>query len=272
MSNDSSRNADDGDRALQRLERALADALNRSRSFETELAEQRKRLDALGTGREQTMRALADAREELRRTQTERDELRRRLRHVDSVQTATIALPEGEVPVPAVPDKLASLEDLMAALGKMAEPSAGPDGGHLQQAAEQPADSSASEEMIAPALVFPEEFAAAAAGDRATAREAARVLVLLDAEQPVKYPLLKEVMTIGRADIADIQINNGFLSRLHARVVTTRTGVTIEDVESKNGIRVNAKAVERSTLEHGDFVDLGSLRFRYLDTSRGEPE
>ena len=71
------------------------------------------------------------------------------------------------------------------------------------------------------------------------------MLVLLDAERPIKYPLYKETMTIGRADIADIQIDNGFLSRLHARVVSTPEGVTIEDVESKNGIRVNAKLTPR---------------------------
>ena len=94
--------------------------------------------------------------------------------------------------------------------------------------------------------------------------------MLLDAERPIKYPLVKEVMTIGRADIADIQISNGFLSRLHARVVTTPEGVTIEDVESKNGIRVNSKLTERQTLRHGDVVDLGRLRFRYLDTASAD--
>jgi pSer/pThr/pTyr-binding forkhead associated (FHA) protein len=90
--------------------------------------------------------------------------------------------------------------------------------------------------------------------------------VLLDPERPIKYPLFKETMTIGRADVADIQINNGFLSRLHARIVTTAQGVVVEDIESKNGIRVNSKATERQTLRHGDIIDFGRLRFRFLDT------
>ena len=97
--------------------------------------------------------------------------------------------------------------------------------------------------MISPELVFPEQYAATAERADATKRPVSRVLVLLDAERPIKYPLYKETMTIGRADIADIQINNDFLSRLHARIVSTPNGVAIEDIESKNGIRVNAKLV-----------------------------
>jgi pSer/pThr/pTyr-binding forkhead associated (FHA) protein len=77
-------------------------------------------------------------------------------------------------------------------------------------------------------------------------------------------------LTIGRAEIADIRINNGFLSRLHARVVSTPQGVYIEDVDSKNGIRVNTKLTPRQELKHGDVVDLGRLRFRFIDTVTGD--
>jgi pSer/pThr/pTyr-binding forkhead associated (FHA) protein len=125
--------------------------------------------------------------------------------------------------------------------------------------------------MIAPALVFPEQFATTAESAEQQG-PASRVLVLLDPERPIKYPLFKETMTIGRADIADIQIKNDFLSRLHARVVSTAAGVSIEDAESKNGIRVNAKTVTRQTLRHGDVVDMGRLRFRFIDTAADDAD
>ena len=165
-----------------------------------------------------------------------------------------------------------SLDELMSALGDLESPKGGPTrvAGHLHQRVETEADR--SEEMISPEVVFPERFAATAESAKHQA-PVAKVLVLLDSERPIKYPLFKETMTIGRADIADIQINNDFLSRLHARIVSTPNGAAIEDVESKNGIRVNAKLVTgRQSLRHGDVVDLGRLRFRFLDAGADDAE
>jgi len=265
---------DDRDRALARLEKALGEALAASEASEAIVEDQRQRLKLLGTGREETMRALAEARAELKRVSQERDELRKQLTRIDSVQTATIALPENDPAAWRAAD-VPSLEDLMAALGYNEEPRGEEprgDAGHLHQHVQATRDTDDSEEMIAPRLVFPEQFAETARpGEEATAA-ASRVLVLLDPERPIKYALYKETMTIGRADIADIQIDNGFLSRLHARVISTPEGVTIEDFESKNGIRVNAKITPRQVLRHGDVVDLGRLRFRFIDTASDDAD
>ena len=261
--------SDEHERRLARLEKALGEALARSEAADAMLEDQRQRLKALGTGREETMRALTEVRAELKRVSQERDELRKKLARVDSVQTATIALPDDDPGFSPATENVPSLEDLMGALGEIEQPERIV-AGHLHQRVAAPDD---SEEMISPTLVFPEEFAEVA--DRTKQQDsskekeasAARVLVLLDSERPIKYPLFKETMTIGRADVADIQINNGFLSRLHARIVTTPQGVVVEDIESKNGIRVNSKVTPRQTLRHGDIIDFGRLRFRFLDTA-----
>jgi pSer/pThr/pTyr-binding forkhead associated (FHA) protein len=79
-------------------------------------------------------------------------------------------------------------------------------------------------------------------------------------------------MTIGRADSADIQINSDFISRVHARLVSTTFGVFIEDVDSKNGNKVNSKLAERQALQHGDVLGLGRLRFTFIDTTVGDPK
>ena len=260
---------DEHERRLARLEKALGDALARTDAAEAMLEDQRQRLKALGNGREETMRALTETRAELKRVSQERDELRKKLARVDSVQTATIALPDDDSgPSPATAN-VPSLEDLMGALRNIEDAELAGVAGHLHQRVQHASDD--SEEMISPQLVFPEKYAMAkAADDHGDA--VPRMLVLLDAEQPVKYPLFKETMTIGRADIADIQINNGFLSRLHARVVTTAQGVVVEDIESKNGIRVNSKATERQALQHGDIIDFGRLRFRFIDTATDDTD
>ena len=257
---------DERDRVIGRLEKALNEALMRIEAAETMLDDQRKRLKSLGQGREDTMRALNETRDALKRVSIERDELRKQLARVDGVQTTTIALPDDDPgPTPATAN-LPSLEDLMAALGHT-EDTRGAAAGHLHQTVQRERDTSSSDEMISPLLVFPEEFATSARPDEVKDGSVSRLLVLLDAERPVKYPLHKEVMTIGRGDVADIQIENNFLSRLHARIVTSPGGVAIEDIDSKNGIRVNARDVRRQALRHGDVVDLGRLRFRFIDTA-----
>jgi FHA domain len=260
---------DERDRALARLEKALKEALQRSEAAESTIEDQRQRLKSLGTGREESMRALAEARDELRRVSQERDELRTKLSHLDSVQTATIALPDEDRGPPQAAVTVPSLDDLMRALGEI-EPRDTPVAGHLHQRVQAP-DTDRSEQMISPELVFPERYATTAesAGHEAPVP---RMLVLLDPERPVKYPLFKETMTIGRADIADIQITNDFLSRLHARIVSTPNGAAVEDIESKNGIRVNAKVVRRHDLRHGDIIDLGNLRFRFIDTTADDAD
>jgi hypothetical protein len=260
---------DERDRALARLEKALGEALAHCEASEAIVEDQRQRLKALGIGREETMRALAETRAELKRVSCERDELRKQLTRIDGMQTATIALPENDPVASHASADVPSLEDLMAALGYVEEPRG--DEGLLHQHVQHIRDTSSSEEMIAPQLVFPEKFAEMAKATEETGA-ASRVLVLLDPERPVKYPLYKDTMTIGRAEIADIQIDNSFLSRLHARIICTPEGVTIEDFESKNGIRVNAKVTPRQTLRHGDVVDLGRLRFRFIDTASDDAD
>ncbi|HEY3518156.1 MAG TPA: FHA domain-containing protein [Gammaproteobacteria bacterium] len=261
--------SDERDLAVARLEKALNDALARSRADEALIEDQRQRLKTLGLGREESMRALADAREELKRMTRERDELRKQLARLDSMQTETITLPD-DFRLPAA-GTVPSLDDLMGELRDVEQTQGPRVAGHLHQRVQSPSEAERFGEMISPELVFPEKYAATAeSGEQAGATS--RMLVLLDPERPIKYPLFKETMTIGRAEGADIHLNNDFLSRVHARVVTTPQGVAIEDVESRNGIRVNAKIVKRQVLRHGDIVDLGPKRFRFIDAAVDDAE
>ena len=263
---DAKRPADDErDRILAQLETALQEALERNKADEVLIEDQRQRLKTLGLGREESMRALADVREELKRMTRERDELRKQLTRVDRMQTETIALPE-DFRLP--PGPMPSLDDLMGELSDIAEPSgARRVEGHLHQRAENPNEANRPEEMISPELVFPEKFAVAAAEYAGPKADSSRMLVLLDPERPIKYPLFKETMTIGRADSCDIQLNNDFLSRVHARIISAPDGVAIEDVESRNGIRVNEKDVKRQALQNGDIIGLGPMRLLLVDTA-----
>jgi chromosome segregation ATPase len=99
-------------------------------------------------------------------------------------------------------------------------------------------------------------------------KPSARKLVVMIAGEAHDYPLVKSLMTIGRADDADIRIPSHFVSRLHARISTKGIATIIEDAGSKNGILVNSERVNRRVLRHGDVVSLGGeLNLRFVDSS-----
>ena len=80
-----------------------------------------------------------------------------------------------------------------------------------------------------------------------------------------KYPLNKNEITIGRSRDNDITIPDKCISRVHARVILEGLQVLIEDMGSKNGIKVNSEPKQRHELKHGDRFSIGSTAFRLLD-------
>jgi hypothetical protein len=244
------------------FERRLADAMARSAATDMRAYDQQPRR---GGATEEATRSLGEARTELARVAAERDRLLKRLAQIEGMQTATIGLPDDErAELPGRAQPLPSIEELMASLGSFEEGGKEAAAGHLHVRAERPAEG--SQEMLAPEIVFPEEYAEPPPSKFVAKPVVARLLVRVDAEPPIKYPLYKDVMTVGRAETADIQINGDFVSRIHARLVATAVGTIIEDVDSKNGIRVNSKPTERYALQHGDVVAIGRLRFTYVET------
>ena len=202
----------------------------------------------------------------------ERDDLLKKLDRAEGIGTATVALTEEEEVEEPTIHPLPSMEDLMAALDKFAEDGdrSPLEGGH--SLAQVSLDEAQSHEMIAPELVFPDEHDEdeenGDASSAAAGLPVSRLLVFLDAAQPIKYPLYKPVMTIGRSDKADIHVEGDFISRVHARVLSSQDGVVVEDIASKNGIKVNSKQTERQILHHGDVLGIGKVHFTFIDTNR----
>lgn len=271
----------------------LSQARTRREQAEAKLADQSARLNALGAGREQTMRDLQETRAELARVAADRDRLQKELTAVAGMQTETVAFSDGDDPFRAPAAVLPTLEELMASWDT------------LEDATEEPWDARATaatgegsaegadpldQEMISPELVFvPEDFGdeqapepdieharepAAQRGEpddagrpRATKHPNSCVLVFHGADPPIKYPLFKDVVTIGRSEAADIQVRDDFISRVHARITLMDWGAVVEDAGSKNGILVNHKAVVRQPLHHGDVLTVGRLRFTFVEAA-----
>jgi len=82
------------------------------------------------------------------------------------------------------------------------------------------------------------------------------------------FEITKQKFFIGRNPKCDIHVNDEEVSRKHARVEVTPSGIVIHDLGSTNGTLVNGMKIKKHTLQDGDRVQIGSftiLKFNYLD-------
>ena len=91
-----------------------------------------------------------------------------------------------------------------------------------------------------------------------------RLVVLSEPAAGAEFTLTKTAMRIGRDERLDIWINHKSISHEHAEVQVVDGNVTVFDLESANGMRVNGVGASRAILESGDVLQLGEVRFRFV--------
>ncbi len=74
-------------------------------------------------------------------------------------------------------------------------------------------------------------------------------------------------LVIGREEGVEVVLKDDLVSRRHAKVRRDWSGTHVEDLESRNGIKVNHKRVKRKTLRDRDELEVGGIRLLYLDPS-----
>ena len=83
--------------------------------------------------------------------------------------------------------------------------------------------------------------------------------VLVDAMSGEKYPIADETALIGREETCDIYLPDASISRAHARINRDDMGSwSIIDLDSTNGTAVNGRKIERSGLNFGDQITVGT--------------
>jgi pSer/pThr/pTyr-binding forkhead associated (FHA) protein len=70
-------------------------------------------------------------------------------------------------------------------------------------------------------------------------------------------------VVIGRAETCQLILNDPDVSREHAEVVRDLDGVTIRNLESKNGVIVQGNSVQQRRLRDGDEIMLGKTRLLF---------
>ncbi|MFY2557606.1 FHA domain-containing protein [Corallococcus terminator] len=80
-------------------------------------------------------------------------------------------------------------------------------------------------------------------------------------------------LVIGRDEKeADIVLKDDLTSRKHAKIRRDWSGTHVEDLGSRNGIKVNKKRVNRKALKDNDELEVGGTRFLYVDPSEPAEE
>lgn len=81
-------------------------------------------------------------------------------------------------------------------------------------------------------------------------------------------PIVKDNITIGRRPYNDIALDDLTVSGEHAVILGVDGARVIKDLNSRNGTYVNGDPLGSHHLEHGDLIEVGIYRLRYLVEQR----
>jgi len=99
-----------------------------------------------------------------------------------------------------------------------------------------------------------------------------KVVQIVEGNLVSEHPLTGPCFRIGRNPGNDLQPDDASVSGNHAVIRLTPSvyledmlDVSVEDLGSTNGTRVNGKPVSRQLLKHGDMLSLGALVLKFID-------
>ena len=92
-----------------------------------------------------------------------------------------------------------------------------------------------------------------------------RMLVAKHDNKVTRHPVLPGGISVGTSPENDIQLADAFVSYRHARITETAAGCVLKDLGSSNGTWINEKRIKWQVLRDGDLIDIGPLRFEFID-------
>jgi hypothetical protein len=96
-----------------------------------------------------------------------------------------------------------------------------------------------------------------------------KIVVMMDGIVIKEAQLTRERTTIGRRPYNDVVIENLAVSGEHAALHMLGNEVSVEDLNSTNGTFVNARAVKKQVLQHGDILEVGKHKIRFESAAWG---
>jgi len=86
--------------------------------------------------------------------------------------------------------------------------------------------------------------------------------------QTYNVPLVKERITIGRTNDNDIILPDPRVSSLHAEIIREEDRFILNDLESRNGTRVNEQFIQSIDLKDEDEIRIGGNRLAFMTEER----
>ena len=95
-----------------------------------------------------------------------------------------------------------------------------------------------------------------------SAKPVPRIVVTHDGETVAHYELTERKYIIGRTDLADINIDDSYVSKTHAMLQVYANAIVLLDLNSTNGTTVNSKAVHKTILRSNDIISMGRYKLK----------
>lgn len=83
-----------------------------------------------------------------------------------------------------------------------------------------------------------------------------------------EFVLDRSPIGLGRSDENELQVEHPSISRKHLRLHLENGSWKVMDAESRNGVRVNGDPYAQIGLRHGDVLEIGHLRFAFVERGR----
>lgn len=95
----------------------------------------------------------------------------------------------------------------------------------------------------------------------------AHLIITLKEKLVGEYPIDKDKLTLGRKPNNHICLNHLAVSGHHSQIITVLDSSFLEDLNSTNGTYVNSRLVKKHALEHGDLINIGDYRIKFVNES-----
>jgi hypothetical protein len=90
------------------------------------------------------------------------------------------------------------------------------------------------------------------------------VVVLSGDAAGTEHEMTQPTVSIGRGTDADWSFPDDTMSKEHAALEFTNSGIRLRDLGSRNGARVNGSDVKAADLKNGDRFQLGEYEFQFV--------